>query len=105
MPDGGFSIFGRELMADESEHDNRATSPLLKHPTRIQGLDEITGERGDGSITKHELGEYISDCVIVPDHRVNGKLSACPAMGHSRKAHANRNPTACSIVPKQGAGQ
>src|SRR5205823_4616819 len=30
----------------------------------------ITGERGQGSLTRHGLEEYISDCVILLDHRV-----------------------------------
>jgi circadian clock protein KaiC len=30
----------------------------------------ITGERGEGSLTRHGLEEYISDCVILLDHRV-----------------------------------
>jgi circadian clock protein KaiC len=35
----------------------------------------ITGERGDGTLTRHGLEEYISDCVIVLDHRVTEQLS------------------------------
>jgi circadian clock protein KaiC len=31
----------------------------------------ITGERGDGTLTRHGIEEYVSDCVIVLDHRVN----------------------------------
>lgn len=30
----------------------------------------ITGERGDGALTRHGLEEYVSDCVILLDHRV-----------------------------------
>jgi circadian clock protein KaiC len=30
----------------------------------------ITAERGEGSLTRHGLEEYISDCVILLDHRV-----------------------------------
>src|SRR5689334_8640688 len=30
----------------------------------------VTGERGDGSMTRHGLEEYITDCVILLDHRV-----------------------------------
>jgi circadian clock protein KaiC len=30
----------------------------------------ITGERGDGSLTRHGLEEYISDCVLLLDHDV-----------------------------------
>jgi circadian clock protein KaiC len=35
----------------------------------------ITGERGDGSLTRHGLEEYVSDCVIFLDHRVNDQTS------------------------------
>ncbi len=30
----------------------------------------VTGERGQGTLTRHGLEEYISDCVIVLDHRI-----------------------------------
>jgi circadian clock protein KaiC len=30
----------------------------------------VTGERGNGGLTRHGLEEYISDCVIMLDHRV-----------------------------------
>jgi len=30
----------------------------------------VTGERGEGRLTRHGLEEYISDCVILLDHRV-----------------------------------
>jgi circadian clock protein KaiC len=35
----------------------------------------ITAERGDGHMTRHGLEEYVSDCVIVLDHRVSDQLS------------------------------
>jgi circadian clock protein KaiC len=35
----------------------------------------ITGERGDGQLTRQGLEEYVSDCVILLDHRVNDQLS------------------------------
>lgn len=35
----------------------------------------VTGERGDGSLTRHGLEEYIADCVILLDHRVNEQVS------------------------------
>lgn len=35
----------------------------------------ITGERGDGALTRHGLEEYVSDCVILLDHRVNEQVS------------------------------
>ena len=36
----------------------------------------ITGERGDGTLTRHGLEEYVSDCVILLDHRVVNQLTA-----------------------------
>lgn len=36
----------------------------------------ITGERGDEMLTRQGLEEYVSDCVIVLDHRVNDQTSS-----------------------------
>ena len=35
----------------------------------------ITAERGEGSLTRHGLEEYVSDCVILLDHRVEDELT------------------------------
>lgn len=35
----------------------------------------ITGERGDGTLTRQGLEEYVSDCVILLDHRVHNQVS------------------------------
>ena len=35
----------------------------------------ITAERGEGSLTRQGLEEYVSDCVILLDHRVNDQSS------------------------------
>jgi circadian clock protein KaiC len=35
----------------------------------------ITGEQGDGLLTRQGLEEYVSDCVILLDHRVNEQVS------------------------------
>jgi circadian clock protein KaiC len=35
----------------------------------------VTGERGEGTLTRQGLEEYVSDCVIVLDHRVTEQLS------------------------------
>ena len=35
----------------------------------------ITGERGEGALTRQGLEEYVSDCVILLDHRVTGQVS------------------------------
>ena len=36
----------------------------------------ITGERGDGTLTRNGLEEYVSDCVILLDHRVVNQLTS-----------------------------
>ena len=36
----------------------------------------VTGERGEGALTRHGLEEYVSDCVILLDHRVVNQLTA-----------------------------
>jgi circadian clock protein KaiC len=35
----------------------------------------ITGEKGEGKLTRQGLEEYVSDCVILLDHRVANKIS------------------------------
>jgi circadian clock protein KaiC len=35
----------------------------------------ITGERGENSLTRYGLEEYVADCVILLDHRVSGQVS------------------------------
>ena len=35
----------------------------------------ITGERGDGTLTRRGLEEYVSDCVILLDHRITDQIS------------------------------
>ena len=35
----------------------------------------VTGERGEGTLSRHGLEEYVSDCVILLDHRVRDQIS------------------------------
>jgi circadian clock protein KaiC len=35
----------------------------------------VTGERGDGTLTRYGLEEYVADCVILLDNRVENQLS------------------------------
>ena len=35
----------------------------------------ITGERGDGALTRHGLEEYVSDCVILLEQRIDNQIS------------------------------
>ena len=49
----------------------RAELRRLFNFLRTKGVTAIvTGERGNGGITRHGLEEYITDCVILLDHRV-----------------------------------
>jgi circadian clock protein KaiC len=36
----------------------------------------ITAERGEGTLTRYGLEEYVSDCVILLDHRIKDQISA-----------------------------
>ena len=54
----------------------RAELRRLFHWLKAKGVTAIiTGERGDGQFTRHGLEEYVSDCVILLDHRVTENLS------------------------------
>lgn len=35
----------------------------------------VTAERGEGTLTRYGLEEYVSDCVVTLDHRVNDQIS------------------------------
>ncbi len=35
----------------------------------------VTAERGDGALTRYGLEEYVADCVLLLDHRVNEQVS------------------------------
>ena len=35
----------------------------------------VTGERGESSLTRYGLEEYVADCVILLDHRVEGQMA------------------------------
>jgi len=35
----------------------------------------VTAERGAGALTRHGLEEYVSDCVILLDHRIRDEAS------------------------------
>lgn len=43
---------------------------------KVKGVTSvITAERGEGALTRHGLEEYVSDCVLLLDHRVEGQIS------------------------------
>jgi len=54
----------------------RAELRRLFHWLKDKGVTAIiTGEKGDGTLTRQGIEEYVSDCVIVLDHRVTDQLS------------------------------
>jgi circadian clock protein KaiC len=60
-----------------NQHILRAELSRLFRVLKDKGVTAIiTGERGEGALTRQGLEEYISDCVIVLDHRVNDQVSS-----------------------------
>ncbi len=54
----------------------RAELRRLFHWLKDKGVTAIiTGERGEGTLTRQGLEEYVSDCVILLDHRVIDQIS------------------------------
>ncbi|MCW3109202.1 MAG: kaiC [Segetibacter sp.] len=54
----------------------RAELRRLFHWLKEKGVTAIiTGEKGDGFLTRQGLEEYVSDCVILLDHRVDNQIS------------------------------
>jgi circadian clock protein KaiC len=54
----------------------RAELRRLFHWLKEKGVTAIiTGEKGEGTLTRHGLEEYVSDCVIMLDHRIINQIS------------------------------
>jgi circadian clock protein KaiC len=51
----------------------RRAFSLVKRSLEMTAV--ITGERGEKSLTRYGLEEYVADCVILLDHRVNEQIS------------------------------
>ena len=72
----------------------------------------ITGERGEGQLTRHGLEEYVSDCVILLDHRVEDQITTrrLRVVKYRGSAHGtNEYPfliddTGVSVLPITSAG-
>jgi circadian clock protein KaiC len=72
----------------------------------------VTGERGAGQLTRHGLEEYVSDCVILLDHRVEDQVSTrrLRIVKYRGSAHGtNEYPfliddQGVGVVPITGAG-
>jgi circadian clock protein KaiC len=64
-----FSVFSNEAIL-------RAEIRRLFDWLKDKGMTTvITAERGDGTLTRQGLEEYVSDCVILLDHRVQNQIS------------------------------
>lgn len=60
----------------ENENILRAELRRLFSWLKNKGITTIiTAEKGEGSLTRHGLEEYVSDCVILLDHRVQNQIS------------------------------
>jgi circadian clock protein KaiC len=60
----------------ENEAILRAELRRLFHWLKERGVTAIiTGERGEGTLTRQGLEEYVSDCVILLEHRVANQIS------------------------------
>lgn len=67
-----------EVLFGTFEDENRLRAELRRLFAWLKERDVtavITGERGDGTLTRHGIEEYVADCVIVLDHRVNEQNS------------------------------
>ncbi|MCG6551547.1 MAG: circadian clock protein KaiC [Candidatus Magnetominusculus sp. LBB02] len=72
----------------------------------------ITAERGDGALTRHGIEEYVADCVVLLDHRVEGQRTTrrLRVVKYRGSAHgANEYPflidtTGISVLPITSLG-
>jgi circadian clock protein KaiC len=51
----------------------------------------ITAERGEGTLTRHGLEEYVSDCVILVDHRIKDQISARRSRNNVRRKGSEKD--------------
>ncbi len=94
-------------------HLLRAELRRLFNWLRTKGVTAIvTGERGENGMTRHGLEEYITDCVIVLDHRVveENATRRLRVVKYRGSAHgANESPffideTGVSVLPLTSLG-
>ena len=75
---GAFGAFGASGASGASGADSivRAELSRLTRWLEERGVSAIViGEPGENTITRHGIEEYVSDCVIVLDHRVREEIS------------------------------
>jgi KaiC/GvpD/RAD55 family RecA-like ATPase len=65
----------------------------------------ITAERGSGGLTRQGLEEYVSDCVILLDHRVTGQVSTDQLGGPLRIAQVSQQAAAAGAQGAHGLGE
>ena len=91
----------------------RAELRRLFNWLRMKGVTAVvTGERGERTLTRHGLEEYITDCVIVLDHRVidQNATRRLRVVKYRGSAHgANESPffidsTGISVLPITSLG-
>src|SRR5437762_7638677 len=91
----------------------RAELRRLFNWLRTKGVTAIvTGERGEGLMTRHGLEEYITDCVIMFDHRVvdqnaTRRLRVVKYRGWTHGAHASPffiDESGISVLPITSLG-
>jgi circadian clock protein KaiC len=59
----------------QTEHLRNEIARLFNRLRDMGVTSIVTGERGTGELTGHGFEEYISDCVLLLDHRINGGIS------------------------------
>ncbi len=72
----------------------------------------VTAEQGHGTLTRHGLEEYVSDCVILLDHRVENQIATRRlrvVKYRGSRHHANEYPTmigahGLSVMPLSSLG-
>lgn len=67
-----------EVLFGAFDDENRLRAELRRLFARLKDrgvTSVITAERGDGTLTRHGIEEYVADCVIVLDHRVDEQNS------------------------------
>ncbi len=62
----------------------------------------VTGERGNGSLTRYGLEEYVSDCVIMLDHRVNDQMATRRLRVVKYRGSAHHNDEYPFLIGDQG---
>ena len=75
-PSESLSIPSRRCLAARRRTLLRSELRRLLEWLKAKGVTAIvTGERGEGTLTRYGLEEYVADCVILLDNRIHNQLS------------------------------